>query len=269
MGSFAQDQGPRGKVVDYRVPIEIEGVRVRPGDIVYGDRDGVLVIPAEAAEEAIAKAVRKGVDRKQGPHCHTERHEHSGGFRALRGHVMQLGRIACLGEVMIEVARTGDDAAQIGVAGDTFNTAVYLSRAFGPGRVSYITALGADRQSDRIIDALHSEALDTTHVARLPGRMPGLYLIDTDEGGERSFSYWRSTSAARRMFLPDSGLMATVLDGVDTVYLSGISIAILDARRATNWPMGWNGCGPGAGGSRSIPTTARFCGPIWRRHGLR
>lgn len=59
MGSFAQDQGPRGKVVDYRVPIEIEGVRVRPGDIVFGDRDGVLVIPAEAAEEAIAKAFEK------------------------------------------------------------------------------------------------------------------------------------------------------------------------------------------------------------------
>jgi 4-hydroxy-4-methyl-2-oxoglutarate aldolase len=59
MGSFAQDQGPRGKVVDYRVPIEIEGVAIRPGDIVYGDRDGVLVIPAEAAEEAIAKAFEK------------------------------------------------------------------------------------------------------------------------------------------------------------------------------------------------------------------
>jgi 4-hydroxy-4-methyl-2-oxoglutarate aldolase len=59
MGSFAQDQGPRGKVVDYRVPIEIEGTAIRPGDIVYGDRDGVLVIPAEAAEEAIAKAFEK------------------------------------------------------------------------------------------------------------------------------------------------------------------------------------------------------------------
>jgi 4-hydroxy-4-methyl-2-oxoglutarate aldolase len=59
MGSFAQDQGPRGKVVDYRVPIEIEGVAIRPGDIVYGDRDGVLVIPAEAAEEAITKAFEK------------------------------------------------------------------------------------------------------------------------------------------------------------------------------------------------------------------
>lgn len=59
MGAFAQDQGPRGKVVDYRVPIEIEGVAIRPGDIVFGDRDGVLVIPHEAADEAIAKAFEK------------------------------------------------------------------------------------------------------------------------------------------------------------------------------------------------------------------
>ncbi|MFN3993318.1 MAG: sugar kinase [Tabrizicola flagellatus] len=141
---------------------------------------------------------------------------------------MQLGRIACLGEVMIEVARTGDDAARIGVAGDTFNTAVYLSRALGPGRVAYVTALGTDRQSDRILDALRAEALDTSHVDRLPGLMPGLYLIDTDARGERSFSYWRSTSAARHMFSKESGLTPEFLDGFDTLYLSGISIAILD-----------------------------------------
>jgi 4-hydroxy-4-methyl-2-oxoglutarate aldolase len=59
MGSFAQDQGPRGKVVDYRVPIEIEGVAIRPGDIVYGDRDGVLVIPTDAADEALTRAFEK------------------------------------------------------------------------------------------------------------------------------------------------------------------------------------------------------------------
>jgi 2-dehydro-3-deoxygluconokinase len=64
---------------------------------------------------------------------------------------MLLGRIACLGEVMVEVARTGGDAARIGVAGDTYNTAVYLARALGPGRLAYVTALGADRQSDRIV----------------------------------------------------------------------------------------------------------------------
>ena len=142
----------------------------------------------------------------------------------------QLGRIACLGEVMVEVASTGGDTARIGVAGDTFNTAVYLSRALGPGRVGYVTALGTDRQSDRILMALRAEDLDTTHVSRIPGLMPGLYLIDTDDAGERSFSYWRSTSAARRMFAPESGLTPAFLDGVDTLYLSGISIAILDPK---------------------------------------
>ena len=58
-GGYAQDQGPRGKVVDYRVPVEINGVRVNPGDIVFGDRDGVLVIPREVEEEAIRKALEK------------------------------------------------------------------------------------------------------------------------------------------------------------------------------------------------------------------
>lgn len=59
LGGYSQDQGPRGKVVDYRVPVEIQGVRVRPGDIVFGDQDGVLIIPREAEEEAIRLALEK------------------------------------------------------------------------------------------------------------------------------------------------------------------------------------------------------------------
>jgi regulator of RNase E activity RraA len=62
MGRYAQDQGVRGKVVDFRVPIEIEGVRVAPGDIVFGDLDGVLVIPKEAEAEAIRLALIKAGD---------------------------------------------------------------------------------------------------------------------------------------------------------------------------------------------------------------
>lgn len=58
-GSYAQDQGPRGKVVDYGIPIEIGGIRIRPGDILFGDRDGVLVIPREAEKEVIALALEK------------------------------------------------------------------------------------------------------------------------------------------------------------------------------------------------------------------
>jgi 4-hydroxy-4-methyl-2-oxoglutarate aldolase len=58
-GSYAQDQGPRGKVVDWRIPIEVDDVLVRPGDVIYGDRDGVLVVPAEAADEAFDRAFTK------------------------------------------------------------------------------------------------------------------------------------------------------------------------------------------------------------------
>ncbi|MEO6300317.1 MAG: RraA family protein [Paracoccaceae bacterium] len=58
-GSYAQDQGPRGKVVDYGVPIEIGSTRIRPGDIIFGDRDGVLVIPREAEDQVIRLAFEK------------------------------------------------------------------------------------------------------------------------------------------------------------------------------------------------------------------
>ncbi len=64
-GGYAQDQGPRGKVVDYRVAVEINGVRISPGDIVFGDLDGVLVIPRHAEEEAIRKALEKASTENQ------------------------------------------------------------------------------------------------------------------------------------------------------------------------------------------------------------
>lgn len=58
-GNYAQDGGPRGKVMDYRVPIRVGDVRVNPGDIVFGDMDGVCVVPKEAEEEAFAGAIEK------------------------------------------------------------------------------------------------------------------------------------------------------------------------------------------------------------------
>ena len=65
LGGFAQDQGPRGKVIDYRVAVEINGVRIAPGDIVFGDLDGVLVIPRHAEEEAIRRALEKASTENQ------------------------------------------------------------------------------------------------------------------------------------------------------------------------------------------------------------
>ena len=59
IGTYAQDQGPRGKVIDFNVPIEIDGIRINPGDIVYGDRDGVLIVPKEIEKEAFEGAIEK------------------------------------------------------------------------------------------------------------------------------------------------------------------------------------------------------------------
>jgi len=58
-GAFAQDQGARGKVIDFRLPIEIEGIAIHSGDIVFGDVDGVCIIPRQAEVEAFTRAIQK------------------------------------------------------------------------------------------------------------------------------------------------------------------------------------------------------------------
>ena len=63
-GPYGQDSAPRYKVVDYRVPVEIGGVRVEPGGILFGDIDGVCVVPAAAATEVFVKALEKARGEK-------------------------------------------------------------------------------------------------------------------------------------------------------------------------------------------------------------
>lgn len=138
-------------------------------------------------------------------------------------------RIACLGEPMVELSGLDPQAGTLafGVAGDTLNTAIYLKRALGEGaQVAYLTALGDDAFSDRMAAFMQEEGLDTSGVARLPGRLPGIYAINLDERGERTFSYWRSESAARSMF-SEGALNPEALGGFDLLFLSGISLAIL------------------------------------------
>ncbi len=63
-GRYAQDQGPRGKVIDFRCPIEIEGVSITPGDLIFGDMEGVLITPQAAIEEVYSLAVEKARGEK-------------------------------------------------------------------------------------------------------------------------------------------------------------------------------------------------------------
>lgn len=131
-----------------------------------------------------------------------------------------------IGECMIELASLGGDTMRKGFAGDTFNTAWY-AQAFRPDgwTVEYFTALGDDRASDEMLDFMQSTNIGTSHVQRLPGKAPGLYMIHLDKG-ERSFSYWRSVSAARAL-ADDRDALAAAMLAADVVYFSGITLAIL------------------------------------------
>lgn len=140
-------------------------------------------------------------------------------------------RVATIGECMIELRHTDSQTLKLGFGGDTLNTAVYLARA---GRsagieVDYVTALGDDLYSGNMLAAWREEGIGTDLVARLPGRLPGLYIIRTDESGERSFTYFRSAAAARDMLRDGRDTrLAERLAGHSCVYLSGITLSILD-----------------------------------------
>ncbi len=137
-------------------------------------------------------------------------------------------KIACIGEVMIEMSLQTAETAQIGIAGDTYNTAVYLAHLLrGRAEVHYVTALGQDAFSDRILSHMQHHGIAQSFVARHPTKTPGLYAIETDDQGERRFSYWRSDSAARTLFGPECGMNLSILSQFDMVYVSGISLAIL------------------------------------------
>ena len=63
-GRYAQDQAPRGKVIGYRCALEMNGVRIDPGDILFGDVDGVCVIPKKAEKEVFTAAIEKARGEK-------------------------------------------------------------------------------------------------------------------------------------------------------------------------------------------------------------
>jgi len=86
-------------------------------------------------------------------------------------------RVACIGECMIELSEHADGSLTRSYGGDTLNTALYMARLGTP--VDYVTALGDDGWSDEMLAAWKAEGIGTAKVLRLPGRLPGLYVIQT------------------------------------------------------------------------------------------
>jgi 2-dehydro-3-deoxygluconokinase len=137
----------------------------------------------------------------------------------------QKTRVICVGEVMVELARGPDGRYGQAFGGDTFNTAVYLARAGIP--TAYATALGDDPYSDALMALASAEGVNGDFIARVAGRMPGLYLIETDAKGERKFYYWRDTSPARELFeLPDWATVCAALLSARLVYFSGVTLSL-------------------------------------------
>ncbi len=136
-----------------------------------------------------------------------------------------MGRIVVVGEGMLELVRKGE-GWQLGYGGDTLNTAIHLARAGHD--VAYLTALGSDPLSADLKVKWAAEGLDTSLVLEHPTASTGLYSISTDAAGERSFAYWRDTSAARQMFtLPGMAGALAAAEQTDLLCYSLISLAIL------------------------------------------
>ncbi len=139
-------------------------------------------------------------------------------------------RILCLGECMVELAPTGDGRYALGFAGDTFNTAWVLRKSCPDDwQIGYATALGDDPVSSDMLGFMAQAGICTRDIQILTGETCGLYLIRLTEG-ERSFSYWRGQSAARKM-ADDTDWLHRALCGAQAVFLSGISLAILPEDR--------------------------------------
>jgi len=133
--------------------------------------------------------------------------------------------VASVGECMIELSKSGDGLLSESFGGDSLNTAVYLARL--GVRVDYVTALGDDPWSDEMLRRWRSEGIGTGRVVRVPGRLPGLYVIDIGDKGERRFFYWRQNSAARLLFeLPETPEIAAALPRYDLIYLTGVSLSL-------------------------------------------
>lgn len=143
-------------------------------------------------------------------------------------------RVAAFGECMLELQGPPfgpPGSLRMGQGGDTLNTAVYLARCGEAQglRVEYATALGDDGFSDGMAARWLDEGVGTALVRRLPGRLPGLYWIETDAQGERRFSYWRDRAAARSYFEAPEGAtpLEQAAEDLAALHFSGISLAIL------------------------------------------
>lgn len=145
-------------------------------------------------------------------------------------------KIVLIGECMIELTQSSSKNLKQSFAGDVFNSAVYLKRIFNQHKVHFISAIGVDQFSTDMLNSCIQESLNTELVFRMPEKNIGLYSIQTDNDGERNFTYWRNDSAARQLMQFIDEQVITQLTKADMVFFSGISLAVITpAHREKFW----------------------------------
>ncbi|MCK0096377.1 sugar kinase [Yoonia sp. F2084L] len=138
-----------------------------------------------------------------------------------------------IGECMAELAPMERPSEfRLGYAGDTFNTAWYLAQIAPNIHVSFATAVGDDVISQGMRAFMRNSHINDAFVQVIPGKTVGLYLIHLKDG-ERSFSYWRNSSAARQLAVDQAALEQSMVRA-DLIYFSGITLAILDPQSRQN-----------------------------------
>jgi 2-dehydro-3-deoxygluconokinase len=149
--------------------------------------------------------------------------------------------IFLFGECMIELMAASKDqpanTMKQSFAGDVFNTAVYLKRTFSEQKVHLVTAVGQDKFSVDMIEYFKSENIGTDFVYQSETKIPGLYSIQLDDQGERSFTYWRENSAARQVMQHITDEAISRLSIGDMFFFSGISLAVIEPSARSDF---WN-----------------------------
>ena len=158
--------------------------------------------------------------------------------------------IFLFGECMIELMASSQDSLQEessktfskvmkqSFAGDVFNTAVYLKRTFNDMNAHIVTAVGNDNFSLDMLQYFENENIGTDLVFKSDTKIPGLYAIQLDEHGERSFTYWRNDSAARQVMQHIGDKEISALSQGDMFFFSGISLAVVEpSARKSFWAM--------------------------------
>ncbi|WAJ72147.1 sugar kinase [Catenovulum adriaticum] len=149
-----------------------------------------------------------------------------------------MSKIFLFGECMVELSSNQQDTLNQSFAGDFFNAAVYLKRAFEPIEVNLLTAIGKDKLSNAMIKLFEHEQLNTDLVFKDTKKLPGLYWIQLDNKGERSFDYWRSDAAVRQIMKWIDDKTLAELTHSDWFFFSGISLAVINPQdRALFWKM--------------------------------